>query len=112
MIKFRSLHTSSLVLSSAYTLSIKHVLSTLLCLGLLVMPLTKMEAQGDWWTKVDSSLLAQLTQDGHAEFMIVLTEQADLRLAKQFNTKKEKGKFVFETASKLASETQLPVINR
>jgi serine protease AprX len=112
MIKFRSLLITSLVPSSAYALFKKHVLSALLCLGLLVMPLTKMEAQGDWWTKVDSSLLAQLTQDGHAEFMIVLTQQADLRLAKQFNTKKEKGKFVFETASKLASETQLPVINR
>lgn len=51
------------------------------------------------------------TQGGQpAEFLVVLSEQADLSGAAQLTTKAEKGRFVYETLWQTAQTTQAPVL--
>ena len=49
-------------------------------------------------------------QNGRSEFWIVFNEQADVSGAKQLKTKEEKGQFVFDKLTRLASRTQIPFI--
>ncbi|HKQ76979.1 MAG TPA: S8 family serine peptidase, partial [Blastocatellia bacterium] len=58
-----------------------------------------------------SPWVMQKTDAGEeAEFLVVLEEQADLSLARLFETKEEKGRYVFETLLARASETQAPLL--
>lgn len=65
--------------------------------------------QPQWQDKVDSTLFAMFQTENEAEFLIIMQEQADLRPAEQFKRKEEKGRFVYETLSNLASRTQTNV---
>lgn len=65
-----------------------------------------------WQTKVAPPVLETIAAQGAAEFLILLTEQADLSAAAARPTRLEKGAFVYETLSALAARTQPPVIAR
>ncbi len=67
------------------------------------------QSQG-WQQKVDPDLLAQTATGRAAEFIIVLTTQADLTLAKKLQTKEEKGTFVFQKLQQTALQTQKPIL--
>ena len=56
--------------------------------------------------------VVEKTRDGAAaEFLIVLSRQADLSGAEEFPTKPEKGRFVFETLLDTARSTQGPLLD-
>jgi serine protease AprX len=58
-----------------------------------------------------SPWVVQKTAAGEeAEFLVVLEDQADLSLAQWFETKEEKGRYVFETLLARARETQAPLL--
>jgi serine protease AprX len=58
-----------------------------------------------WQSKVDPWVLEQASR-GDAEFLVYLQEQADLSLAEELKTKKEKGQFVYQRLTEVAERTQ------
>ncbi len=62
-----------------------------------------------WQSKVDPWVL-QTASKGDTEFLVFLTEQADLSPAAALATKLEKGAFVFQTLTEVANRTQPAVI--
>lgn len=63
-----------------------------------------------WERKVDSWVLAS-AEAGETEFLVYLSEQADLREAARLVTKEEKGRFVFERLTEVARRTQRPLLS-
>lgn len=89
----------------------KLLLIILLILELWAVPaiaLSKPNSE-DWQSKVDSELLTAV-QNEPLEFLIALQDRADLRAAKTFNSKLEKGSFVYQTLTEHANRTQAPLI--
>jgi len=76
-----------------------------------------------WQSKVDAAVLKKAEsalsvfepggarEDDRFEFLVFLSEQADLTPATSLGSKIEKGRFVFETLSETAERTQPPVIS-
>jgi serine protease AprX len=62
-----------------------------------------------WQSKVDA-WVTSTAAEGETEFLIYLSEQADLSGAATLPTKLEKGRYVYETLTRLAQRTQGPVI--
>lgn len=62
----------------------------------------------DWQAKVDPWVIDNA--DGQTEYLVYLTDQADLSAADQLDTKAAKGAYVFETLTAHAQQTQAPVI--
>jgi serine protease AprX len=63
-----------------------------------------------WQAKVDPWVLNTAAAEGQTEFLVFLASQADLSHAAGLATKLEKGTYVYETLSRLAAETQGPVL--
>jgi serine protease AprX len=82
-------------------------------LGFLVLsPAANSSSQTipDWHESVDPWVLDAAIAANEAEFIIFLSEQADLNEAKQLTNKVDKGTFVFEKLTAIASSTQPPII--
>jgi len=62
-----------------------------------------------WQNKVDPWVLEAAAQ-GPAEFILMLSEQADLSAASRLDTKLEKGTYVYEQLTQTANRTQKPVL--
>jgi subtilisin family serine protease len=62
-----------------------------------------------WQDKVDPWVVQQ-AEKGKAEFIVFLTEQADLSGSALLATKREKGKWVFERLTAVAERTQKPLV--
>ena len=61
----------------------------------------------DWRSKIDPKLWDYAQKpDSVVEFMIIMEKQADVSAAKLLRTKKEKGKYVFQTLSAFAEKDQ------
>lgn len=60
--------------------------------------------------KISPELRSQVQLGQAREFMVVLTERADLSAAEALGTKAEKGQYVFETLRETAHRTQAPLI--
>jgi len=56
--------------------------------------------------KVEGTVLQEMAATGQSDFFIWLTEKADLSPASKLKTKREKGRFVFETLRSTAERTQ------
>jgi len=80
-------------------------------LALVFSGITTVPAAPDvpWQSKVDPWVL-QTASEGETEFLVFLTEQADLSRASALKTKLEKGTYVFETLTETAARTQPAVI--
>jgi serine protease AprX len=63
----------------------------------------------DWQSKVDAPVLAA-TASGDTEFIVFLSEQADLSGAAALQTKLEKGTYVYQRLTEVAKRTQPPVL--
>jgi subtilisin family serine protease len=61
--------------------------------------------------KLSPWVIEKTANGAEAEFLIVLEDQADLSLADSFETKEEKGRYVFETLQAKARETQGPLLD-
>ncbi|HPQ42147.1 MAG TPA: hypothetical protein PLV45_17385, partial [bacterium] len=75
-------------------------------LGLFLLTAPQVSAAAD----IPQDLLETVRSDGTAEFFVVLNKQADVSYAYQLQTKEEKGKYVFETLTRTARETQADII--
>ncbi len=67
------------------------------------------ERASAWQSKVDAWVTATAAS-GETEFLIYLSEQADLSAAAALPTKLEKGRYVYEALTRVAQRTQGPVI--
>ena len=67
------------------------------------------ESASAWQSKVDTWVTATAA-NGETEFLIYLSEQADLSGAAALPTKLEKGRYVYEALTRVAQRTQGPVI--
>lgn len=77
-------------------------------LTLSLFPLTRASA-APWESKVDPWVL-ETAALGQTEFMVFLSEQADVSGADRLETKLEKGTYVYETLRATAARTQAPVL--
>ena len=59
-----------------------------------------------WQDKVDPWVLAAAASDGEAEFLLYLTEQADLGGAADLQSKDEKGQYVYDQLTAVAAQSQ------
>lgn len=75
----------------------------------LASPSIKVQAS-DWKAEVDPWVLETAKVQSKTEFIVFLSEQADLGPADALETKLEKGIFVFEELTGIANRTQTPVI--
>jgi serine protease AprX len=66
-------------------------------------------SSASWQNKVDPWVLTTAAE-GETEFLIYLSQQADLSQAAALNSKLEKGTYVYETLSALAERTQKPIL--
>ncbi len=62
-----------------------------------------------WLAKVDREILSAISE-GETEFLLYLTDQADLSGAKYLKTKQEKGQYVFQSLTAAASRSQGSII--
>ncbi|MGW8226834.1 MAG: S8 family serine peptidase [Anaerolineales bacterium] len=60
--------------------------------------------------KIDRSVY-QMAVDGETEFILYLTEQADLNAASNIREKHSKGEFVYQQLTEIARRTQKPIIS-
>src|SRR6266481_9087853 len=60
--------------------------------------------------KIAPWVMEHTANDQHAEFFVVLADQADLSGAASLPTKAEKGRFVYETLRSKARSTQEPIL--
>jgi subtilisin family serine protease len=79
-----------------------------LAIALIVSP--QLVRASDWQAEVDPWVIETASAKGETEFIVFLSEQADLSLAQSLQTTLEKGTYVFETLSATADRTQVPVI--
>jgi subtilisin family serine protease len=61
-----------------------------------------------WQSKVDPAVLSAITA-GDTEFILLLSEQADLSGAMKMKTKQEKGEYVYQSLIDVARRTQNPI---
>jgi serine protease AprX len=88
------------------------VLVGLALLTLLMNFYSPAEAQSKVAYAKLSPWVIEHTQNGQAtEFLVVLTDQADLSGAEQFETKEEKGRFVYNVLMEKAQATQQPMLD-
>lgn len=64
---------------------------------------------GAWVSKTDAELLTATDGGAAADFLIVMTEQPDLRGAARPAGKTDRGRYVYETMTAVAARTQAPV---
>lgn len=84
-------------------------LSVMAALLLMAHASVTTRASADWVAKVDPALLAATREGGQAEFLVVLDKQADLSAASRLGDKAERGRYVYETMTELAAQTQAPL---
>jgi serine protease AprX len=82
-----------------------------LCLSLGILPASSSLQDLSWQPRVDAQVLEN-AQAGQTEFIIFLSKQADLSPAARLPTKLEKARFVFQTLSSLAQQTQAPILEQ
>ena len=61
---------------------------------------------GDWRTKIDPQVLAELEAGARVEVIVAFKEQADLSMAYRLRGKAAKGQFVYRQVSEVASRSQ------
>ena len=80
-------------------------------LALIAMLLPQnLHSQSDWVQKIAPSVLDVVSDEGTADFIVLLTEQADVSEARFLPLKKDKGQFVFQKLSETAKCTQNKVL--
>jgi hypothetical protein len=83
---------------------------TVIAMLLLSWPALATE-DDQWRSKVDDCVLVAV-DNGSCEFLVYLTQQADLGRAARLESKRVKGHYVFETLRSLAARTQTPIVRR
>jgi serine protease AprX len=77
----------------------------------VLVPFAWSAQTGDSNSKISSRVLAETTNGGSTEALVVLTRQADLSPAYSLKTKLEKGYFVVNALRTVANRTQGPILS-
>lgn len=85
-------------------------LASLLLIFTFISAQTQTADAVNWQTSVDPWVLETALAKGETEFLVFLSEQADLSAAESLPTKLEKGTYVYETLTATAARTQPAVI--
>jgi len=73
----------------------------------LIAEISTLAAQSALYSeKIDSNLWNKVKTGERAEFLVILSEQADVRGAQQFRKKEDKGRYVYETLLETAERSQ------
>jgi subtilisin family serine protease len=72
----------------------------------LISAMTQTADAGAWKTAVDPWVLQTAAENGETEFLVFLTEQADLSAAESLATKLDKGTYVYQQLTATAARTQ------
>jgi serine protease AprX len=83
----------------------------LISLSAVIFPGSTSSSNLLWQSRVDPWILEN-AQAGKTEFIIFLSQQADLSGAAWLSTKQEKTKYVYETLRKLAEKSQKPILDQ
>jgi len=84
-------------------------------LAILVATLTSQVLSNNadaWKSVVDARVLKTAEANGESEFFVFLSEQADLSDVSSLQTKEEKGAFVYEKLTEIATRTQPPITSK
>lgn len=81
-----------------------------LCALLVAVLLPRQAKAATWQDKVDPWVMETAHQEGQAEFLVYLTEQADVSAAAGLTTKEAKGNYVYQTLTATADRTQGPLL--
>lgn len=90
----------------------KKIFHILLTLPLLFSQISSAASipQFPWQSKIDAWVIETAVQEGQTEFLVFLTQQADLSKAAQLTSKAEKGHYVYQQLSQLAAQTQPAIL--
>jgi uncharacterized repeat protein (TIGR01451 family) len=81
-----------------------------LCALLVAVLLPRQAKAATWQDKVDPWVMETALQEGQTEFLVYLTEQADVSAAADITTKEAKGNYVYQTLTATADRTQGPLL--
>ena len=85
------------------------LLAVLSVLSFLLVGAVAPASAAPWRGKVDPWVLITASQ-GQTEFLVFLSNQADLSQATSLSTKLEKGTYVYQSLTSFAARTQTPLI--
>ena len=85
--------------------SLHRLILLALLVGLVSGPSAPAQAFAHWQTRVDAQVLAEAAV-GESEFLVIMSDQADLRAAAALPDKKSKGRYVYETLTRFAESSQ------
>ncbi len=86
------------------------VLMLSLFVALVAVLLPRQAKAATWQDKVDPWVMETALQEGQTEFLVYLTEQADVSAAADLTTKAAKGDYVYQTLTATADRTQGPLL--
>ncbi|NJN43835.1 MAG: hypothetical protein HC806_03235, partial [Anaerolineae bacterium] len=86
------------------------ILAITFCLTILGESGARPVVAAPWQTRVDPWVIQSSQESGETEFLVFLSEQADLSDAGSLKTKIEKGTYVYQVLTGVAERTQPPVI--
>ena len=95
--------------TSSGRVRIRARVAVLLSLVLALTTFAGVQAAGGWESKVDASVLTEAAV-GRADFIVFMSDKADLGGAAQLSTKAEKGTFVYNALTTKARESQAGVL--
>jgi len=81
-----------------------------LCALLVAVLLPRQAKAATWQDKVDPWVMESAQREGQTEFLVYLTEQADVSAAADLTTKESKGNYVYQTLTATAARTQGPLL--
>jgi len=90
-------------------IKIAQLISISFVISLLTSVIPAQAVLPNWREKIDPWVLTQ-TENGPAEFLVYLDQQADLSLASQIQIKAQKGAFVYKQLTTIAQRTQMPIL--
>lgn len=91
------------------------ILTAIVSLAMLIAALTSQVSTADadaWKSVVDARVLEAAEANGTTEFFVFLSEQADLSGVSSLQTKEEKGAFVYEKLTEMATRNQPTIISK
>ena len=86
------------------------ILKSTLFIFMGLLSLNLFAQDGYWQQKVDDWVVESTDAGGETEFLVVLQEQADLRVVYGLTSKHTKGTAVYEQLKEVSQRSQMPVI--
>jgi serine protease AprX len=80
-----------------------------LTVSLMLVIFARTHGANHWPVKIEPRLAADLRDKSEVDFLVVLKDQADLSAATEMNDKDDRGRYVYETLTAVAEQSQAPI---